>query len=49
VGDLLFILAIAFVAAALGLGIGIVLSRTILGRLADRVARDDEEPDDRAE
>jgi hypothetical protein len=49
VGELLFIVSIAVIAAALGLGLGIVLSRTILQRLADRAAGDDEEPDDRTD
>lgn len=46
-GELLFIVVVALVAGAAGLGLGIVLSRTIIQRIADRAMRDDEEPDDR--
>ncbi|NJD27983.1 MAG: cell wall metabolism sensor histidine kinase WalK [Chloroflexi bacterium] len=48
-GDLLFIVVSALIAAALGVGLGIVLSRTIIQRIADRAMGDDEEPDDRAD
>jgi len=46
-GELLFIVVIALIAAALGLGVGIVVSRTILQRIADRALGEHEEPDDR--
>jgi hypothetical protein len=48
-GELIFVVVIAAIAGAIGLGLGIVLSRTILQRIADRTAGEDEEPGDRTD
>ena len=48
-GELVFIVVIAAIAGAIGLGLGIVISRTILRWIADRALGEDEEPRDRTD
>jgi hypothetical protein len=46
--DVLLVLLIAFVAGAVGLGLGIVVLAPRIGRLVDRTHRDEEDRDGRA-
>lgn len=48
-GELIFIVVIAAIAGAIGLGLGIVISRTILRWIADRALGEDEESSDQNE